>query len=76
MNNIVLKLLPLGQVEERESYNLGMIPNLHSLIPYSQKSHKPVYKCDYSDGLRGEHLTKASYSKRLYDDMLNIILKL
>ncbi len=76
LNNIVVKLKPLGQVSERDDYNLGMIPNLHSLVPYSQNAHKPVYKCDYSDGLRGEHLTKASISKHLYDDMLNILLSL
>ena len=75
-DNIVSKLERLGQVAERENYNLGMIPNLHSLVPYSQSSHKPVYKCNYSDGLRGEHLTKASSTKHLFDEMLNIILKL
>lgn len=49
--NIVQQLSPLGQSVLKENYMLGKIPNLHSLVPYSLNAHKPVYKCNSSDGL-------------------------
>ena len=73
--NIVDKLLPLEQVEEKESYILGKIPNLHSLIPYSLNAHKPVYKCTGKDGLKGEHITKAKNSRILFDGIIDEIRK-
>lgn len=72
-NNIVKKLLPLQQVEEKSTYLLGKIPNLHSLIPYSLNAHKPVYKCTTQDGLKGAHLTKAKESKQLYQGIIQEI---
>ena len=71
--NIIQKLKPLCQVVEKETYTLGQIPNLHSLIPYSQNAHKPVYKCDYKDGLKGDHITKAKESIHLFDDIVTIL---
>ena len=71
--NIVEKLVPIGQSEEKESYALGKIPNLHSLIPYSLNAHKPVYKCGSGDGLRGAHISKATESASLYYDIISVI---
>lgn len=71
--NIVQQLSPLGQSVLKENYMLGKIPNLHSLVPYSLNAHKPVYKCNSSDGLKGEHISKAKNSKNLYFDVINII---
>ncbi len=76
MCNIVDKLKPLGQVVERENYNLGAVPNLHSLIPYSLDAHKPVYKCTSSDGLRGAHINKAKESADYYQAIVDLILQL
>lgn len=75
-DNIVSKLTPLNQVVKRKNYKLGMIPNLHSLIPYSQNARKPVYKCGASDGLNGAHITIARESINLFDEMIDIILML
>ena len=75
-NNIVSKLMPLDQVVRRDDYKLGMIHNLHSLIPYSQNARKPIYKCGYNEGLRGEHLTKAKETIALFDKMISIIINL
>lgn len=61
--NIVQQLSPLGQSVLKENYMLGKIPNLHSLVPYSLNAHKPVYKCNSSDGLKGEHISKAKTAK-------------
>ena len=74
--NIVKCLTPYGQVDEKEKYLLGKIPNLHSLIPYSLNAHKPVYKCTSADGLTGSHISKARESKDLYCEIINTIINL
>lgn len=74
--NIVSKLAPLGQVAPFKpgAYNLGSIPNLHSLIPYSQDARKPVFNCTGSDGLKGAHIASARDSRSLFDPVANIIV--
>lgn len=76
--NIVKKLLPLDQAskltESSGTYLLGKIPNLHSLIPYSLEARKPVFNCNSSDGLKGEHITKAREIKNEYDPIVKIIV--
>ena len=74
-NNIVGKLTPLGQVLTTTdgTFNLGMIPNLHSLIPYSLEARKPVFNCTSSDGLNGAHISTARDSRRLFDPIAQTI---
>jgi chromosome partitioning protein len=76
--NIVSRLVPLDQVVFRPdgNYNIGRIPNLHSLIPYSMEARKPVYKCTSSDGLRGAHITDARESRDLFDPIISLINEL
>ena len=77
IKNIVNKLKSVNQIaDDRNEWNLGLIPNLHSLIPYSQYSHKPVYKCNQKDGLKGAHISKAKESVELFDKVIRIILSL
>ena len=65
--NIVKPLTPIGQVRPGATdYNLGKIPNLHSLIPYSLNARKPVFECTGSDGLKGAHIASARESKKLF----------
>ncbi|MDY7024227.1 MAG: ParA family protein, partial [Cyanobacteriota bacterium] len=73
--NIVERLLPLHQVivPRDGNYNLGMIPNLHSLIPYSMRARKPVYKCTSRDGLRGAHISSAAESSAVFDPVVSLI---
>jgi chromosome partitioning protein len=73
--NIVARLQPLGQVVVRPdgNYNLGMVPNLHSLIPYSMEARKPVYKCTAADRLKGAHISIAAESGSLFDPMVALI---
>lgn len=75
--NIVAKLAPTNQVVnwEDNSWNLGKIPNLHSLIPYSQEAKKPVFECTSKDGLRGAHVTRAGRSRELFQPMVDILLE-
>ena len=76
--NIVSRLQPLDQVVVRAggNYNLGRIPNLHSLIPYSMEARKPVYKCTSTDGLRGAHINAAAESGALFDPITSILTRL
>jgi hypothetical protein len=73
--NIVDRLRPLGQVLQREGddFNLGQIPNLHSLIPYSLSARKPVFDCTSDDGLRGDHISKAADSRRHFAPIADFI---
>lgn len=71
--NIVDKLTPIDQVETSENYNLGKIPNLHSLIPYSLNARKPVFDCTHREGLTGEHISSAKNSVEHFEDIVNII---
>jgi hypothetical protein len=72
--NIVGKLKPDQIFEwEDESFLLGEIPNLHSLIPYSQDARKPIFDCTGQDGLRGAHQTKAKESIKLFDEIVSAI---
>lgn len=74
--NISSKLAPLNQVVTGNSYNLGMIPNLHSLVPYSQDARKPVFHCTSLDGIKGAHIANARNSINLFDPVANIIVSM
>lgn len=39
-------------------YELGTIPTLHSLIPMSQTSRKPIFELKAADGVVGAHFSK------------------
>jgi cellulose biosynthesis protein BcsQ len=73
--NIVDKLNPLQQVIEWDDsdYNLGQIPNLHSLVPYSMEAKKPIFYCNGSDGLTGAHITKARDSADHFTDIVDTL---
>lgn len=75
--NIIDKL-PSDQVLEWDdnSSNLGLIPNLHSLIPYSLEARKPVFDCNASDGLRGAHISRARDSINHFENISNSIINL
>jgi len=75
-SNIVDRLSPLGQaVAGLPSYDLGKVPNLHSLIPYSLEARLPVFQCTSAQGLRGAHIEKARESRDLFAPIANAITK-
>lgn len=47
----------------KKNFDLGSIPNLHSLIPLSQSARTPVFSLKSSDGVRGAHFTKVKDAK-------------
>ena len=73
--NIVDRLAPIGQLAGSpiDDYDLGRIPNLHSLIPYSQEARKPVFDCTGADRLRGAHIERARESRSLFDPLARAI---
>jgi len=70
--NIVNKLKPINQVItwQDDDYNLGQIPNLHSLVPYSMAAKKPIFYCTGADSLTGAHITKARNSSDYFTDIV------
>lgn len=74
-NNIVEKLKKIDQAIEWDDndYNLGQIPNLHSLVPYSMDAKKPIFYCNGADGLKGAHITKARTSANHFDGIVNTL---
>lgn len=50
-------------------YQLGAIPNLHSLIPMSQNSRKPVFDLKSADGIVGAHFMKVKDSFELFEQI-------
>ncbi|MCI5136093.1 MAG: ParA family protein [Candidatus Electrothrix sp. AW2] len=75
-NNIINILAPLDQVHNwgNDSWNIGQIPNLHSLIPYSLEAKKPVFDCTSREGLNGAHITRARESYKHFEPIVNKLL--
>jgi chromosome partitioning protein len=72
--HVVDRLTPLNQIPSGQTnFNLGRIPNLHSLIPYSLEARKPVFQCTGTDGLKGAHIQRARDSKQLFVPIANAI---
>jgi chromosome partitioning protein len=74
--NIVNRLAKLDQVHywSDKTFNLGKIPNLHSLIPYSLEAKKPVFDCTSADGLRGAHISRARDSVEYFEPIAQRLL--
>lgn len=72
--NIIDVLEPLNQVYKwpnSQGSQLGSIPNLHSLIPYSLDAKKPVFHCTSQDKLTGAHITRARDSRKHFDQIMS-----
>jgi chromosome partitioning protein len=65
----------IGQVFHWEDgdFELGGIPNLHSLVPYSQEARKPIFDCSGTDGLTGAHISRARDSVDHFMPMVAIL---
>jgi len=48
------------------NYQLGQIPNLHSLIPLSQNAHVPIFTLSGRDGVVGAHFAKVRESEDIF----------
>lgn len=56
-------------------YELGTVPNLFSLVPMSQSSHKPIFKLTGTDGVVGAHFQKVKESKKIFRDVAKEIVR-
>ena len=74
--NIITPLESLNQVHhwDDNNWNIGQIPNLHSLIPYSLDAKKPVFDCTSRDGLNGAHITRARDSADHFSPIVDKLL--
>ena len=50
-------------------YELGTIPNLHSLIPMSQVERKPLFALKSADGIVGSHFTRVAAALENYSSI-------
>ena len=58
------------------NYELGQIPNLHSLIPLSQDAHVPIFALGASDGIVGAHFAKVQESQTIVESLVDNFLKI
>ncbi|WP_082454034.1 ParA family protein [Sphingomonas sp. Leaf62] len=47
-------------------YEIGKIPNLHSLAPMSQSRRKPIFALTAADGIVGAHFAKVKEAKEIF----------
>ncbi|MEZ0487868.1 ParA family protein [Fibrella aquatica] len=67
-------LIPLFNPDNQlltESYNLGEVPNLHSLVPFSQSANAPIFKLGKDDGIVGAHFSKVKEYGNLINSIAN-----
>lgn len=58
-----------------QSYEIGTVPNLFSLIPMSQSNHTPVFELSASDGVVGAHFAKVRESKEIFGGVAREIVR-
>ncbi|WP_397411442.1 ParA family protein [Polaromonas sp.] len=74
-DQIVAKLQP--NAKKDVDYVLGTIPTLHSLIPLSQTSRRPIFALRTIDGVVGAHFAKvAEYKKTISTISRHIVANL
>ena len=60
-----------------DNTELGLVPNMFSMVPLAQAKHAPISKLTNKDGLRGaQGSQRASYTKQLEEIFLSIIQNL
>lgn len=55
-------------------FEIGKIPNLHSLAPMSQSSRKPIFSLTGKDGVVGAHFAKVKDAKEIFAEVSSEIL--
>lgn len=60
--------------KESIEYELGQIPNLHSLVPLSQDAHVPIFQLEGRHGVVGAHFAKVHESNQLFGTLASHFL--
>ncbi|MFD1794763.1 ParA family protein [Paracoccus aurantiacus] len=55
-----------GDLTPPSPYEIGKIPNLHSLAPMSQSRRKPIFSLTGRDGVVGAHFAKVKEAKEIF----------
>lgn len=64
-----------GTLIPPKPYEIGKIPNLHSLAPMSQSRRKPIFSLAASDGVVGAHFAKVKEAKEIFGEVSDEIRK-
>lgn len=62
-----------GHSQPPQPYEIGKIPNLHSLAPMSQTSRKPIFALTGRDGVVGAHFAKVKEAKDIFAEVASEI---
>lgn len=73
IDGVIERSLANGNVPERP-YEMGTVPNLFSLIPMSQKKHKPVFELAGKDGVVGAHFAKVKDAEKIFGKVADELL--
>lgn len=65
--SLINKYLIDDETSNIDSYKLGEIQNLHSLVPLSQSANCPIFKLKSSDGVVGAHFTMVKEAKNIFE---------
>lgn len=63
---IKAKLIEEFSSDPELEFELGQIPNLHSLIPLSQLAHVPIFSLKGENGVVGAHFAKVRESEEIF----------
>lgn len=58
-----------GDLQPPRPFEIGKIPNLHSLAPMSQSRRKPIFSLTGKDGVVGAHFAKVKEAKEIFSDV-------
>ncbi|AJA09824.1 phage-related regulatory protein [Sphingopyxis fribergensis] len=64
-----------GSLLPPKPYEIGKIPNLHSLAPMSQSRRKPIFSLVAADGVVGAHFAKVKEAKEIFGEVSDEIRK-
>lgn len=62
-------------LQPQKPFELGKIPNLHSLAPMSQSRRKPIFALTSSDGVVGAHFAKVKESREIFGNVAKELIK-
>lgn len=55
-----------SMLPSKTKYELGEIPNLHSVVPMSQTANAPIFELKARDGVVGAHFAKVMEAEKIY----------
>ncbi|MEW5631443.1 ParA family protein [Streptomyces hydrogenans] len=71
-SGIVESMAKVGALPPSSPASIGEVPNLSSLVPIAQRTHKAVFELNGSEA-RGAHYTRARNAAKLFTDLANEI---